>query len=171
MPAPCLLLPAQVIKAVMKQVLTGCKRLHSVGIVHRDIKPENLVVTVEGEVKIIDFGAAVDMCTGINFNPLYGMLDPRYSPPEELVMPQSEPPLLPLLCCYACEHLHRCCSSAALQRGQVPLHCMWPGIQGTRADTQILCVCHPCRLPQGALPRRSSAALPLCLDLRPPRPV
>lgn len=30
------------------------------------------------------------MCTGINFNPLYGMLDPRYSPPEELVMPQSE---------------------------------------------------------------------------------
>lgn len=78
----------------MKQVLTGCKRLHSVGIVHRDIKPENLVVTVEGEVKIIDFGAAVDMCTGINFNPLYGMLDPRYSPPEELVMPQSERLLL-----------------------------------------------------------------------------
>jgi hypothetical protein len=27
---------------------------------------------------------------GINFNPLYGMLDPRYSPPEELIMPQSE---------------------------------------------------------------------------------
>lgn len=39
---------------------------------------------------MIDFGASVDMCTGINFNPLYGMLDPRYSPPEELVMPQSE---------------------------------------------------------------------------------
>lgn len=46
------------------------------------------------QVKIIDFGAACDMCTGINFNPLYGMLDPRYSPPEELCMPQSE-----LLCC------------------------------------------------------------------------
>jgi hypothetical protein len=42
------------------------------------------------QVKIIDFGAAVDLCTGINFNPLYGMLDPRYCPPEELVMPQSE---------------------------------------------------------------------------------
>ncbi len=42
------------------------------------------------QVKLIDFGAAVDMCTGINFNPLYGMLDPRYSPPEELVMPPSE---------------------------------------------------------------------------------
>lgn len=42
------------------------------------------------QIKIIDFGAAVDMCTGINFNPLYGMLDPRYSPPEELVMPKGE---------------------------------------------------------------------------------
>jgi hypothetical protein len=42
------------------------------------------------QIKIIDFGAACDLVTGINFNPLYGMLDPRYSPPEELVMPQSE---------------------------------------------------------------------------------
>ncbi|EFJ45526.1 hypothetical protein VOLCADRAFT_82302 [Volvox carteri f. nagariensis] len=80
-----------VIKGVMRQVLTGLRRLHRLGIVHRDIKPENLLVTVDGQVKIIDFGAAVDMCTGINFNPLYGMLDPRYSPPEELVMPQSFP--------------------------------------------------------------------------------
>eukprot|EP00775_Hariotina_reticulata_P012397 gene12397-12532_t len=82
---------AAVIKAVLKQVLTGVSRLHSLGIVHRDIKPENLLITVNGEVKIIDFGAACDMCTGINFNPLYGMLDPRYSPPEELVMPQNFP--------------------------------------------------------------------------------
>nr|AAO63769.1 protein kinase [Chlamydomonas reinhardtii] len=80
-----------VIKSVMRQVLVGLRKLHSIGIVHRDIKPENLLVTVDGQVKIIDFGAAVDMCTGINFNPLYGMLDPRYSPPEELVMPQSFP--------------------------------------------------------------------------------
>lgn len=42
------------------------------------MKPENILITAAGDVKIIDFGAAVDMCTGINFNPLYGMLDPRY---------------------------------------------------------------------------------------------
>ena len=42
------------------------------------MKPENILVTSKGDLKIIDFGAAVDLCTGINFNPLYGMLDPRY---------------------------------------------------------------------------------------------
>ncbi|KAL6752611.1 protein kinase [Haematococcus lacustris] len=80
-----------VIKSIMRQVLKGLGRLHSIGIVHRDIKPDNLLITSDGKVKIIDFGAAVDMCTGINFNPLFGMLDPRYSPPEELVMPQDFP--------------------------------------------------------------------------------
>jgi hypothetical protein len=82
---------AAAIRSVLRQVITGVRRLHSLGIVHRDVKPDNLLITADGQVKIIDFGAAVDMSTGINFNPLYGMLDPRYSPPEELVMPQNFP--------------------------------------------------------------------------------
>jgi len=82
---------AAAIRAVLRQVLTGVRRLHSLGIVHRDVKPDNLLVTADGSIKIIDFGAAADMSTGINFNPLYGMLDPRYSPPEELVMPIDFP--------------------------------------------------------------------------------
>ena len=69
---------AKVIRRIMTRLLRAVAGLHSLGLVHRDIKPENLLVTVNGDIKIIDFGAAVDMGTGINFNPMLGMLDPRY---------------------------------------------------------------------------------------------
>merc|ERR1712107_549024 len=57
------------------------------------VKPDNPLLTVEGKIKFIDFGAACDLCTQINYSPEYGMLDPRYSPPEELVMPVTAPRL------------------------------------------------------------------------------
>merc|ERR1712216_472790 len=82
---------AEVVREILRQILLGLSALQRIGIVHRDIKPENLLITVEGNVKIIDFGAACDLCTCINYSPEYGMLDRRYSPPEELVMPANAP--------------------------------------------------------------------------------
>lgn len=73
------------------QLVKAVAELHEVGIVHRDLKPENVLITSSGEVKLIDYGAACDLSTGLNFNPEQGMLDPRFSPPEELVLPETFP--------------------------------------------------------------------------------
>ncbi len=40
------------------QIAGGLQRAHESGIVHRDIKPGNIILTSQGEVKIVDFGLA-----------------------------------------------------------------------------------------------------------------
>lgn len=45
-----------VLRRLCKQVLTSLEEAHHMGIVHRDIKPSNLFYTIDGKVKLLDFG-------------------------------------------------------------------------------------------------------------------
>ena len=53
--------------------------LHVQGILHRDIKPENLLLTASGELRLCDFGLALDLNCETPHS-CVGTLD--YMPPE-----------------------------------------------------------------------------------------
>jgi len=56
--------------------------VHQAGILHRDIKPENIIVTEDGRVVLIDFGAAREYVAGKTGRQTV-VLTPGFAPPEQ----------------------------------------------------------------------------------------
>ncbi|HYK05138.1 MAG TPA: serine/threonine-protein kinase, partial [Thermoanaerobaculia bacterium] len=45
---------------VILQIASGLHHIHHLGIVHLDLKPSNILVSDEGQAKIMDFGLAIE---------------------------------------------------------------------------------------------------------------
>lgn len=67
---------------IIRPVMEALKAIHAEGVVHRDISPDNIFILKNGQVKVLDFGAA-RLSVGDEEKTLSVVLKPGYAPPEQ----------------------------------------------------------------------------------------
>ena len=77
------LLPIDQVVAIMYKCAKALHYAHSRGVVHRDIKPSNILLTQDGDVRIVDFGIA--LVADSDVSRLEGVAgSPAYMSPEQV---------------------------------------------------------------------------------------
>ncbi|GAA2278637.1 hypothetical protein GCM10010145_63090 [Streptomyces ruber] len=78
-------MPADKALRITADVLAALEISHETGLVHRDIKPGNVMVTRRGVVKVMDFGIARAVQSGVTSMTQTGMVvgTPQYLSPEQ----------------------------------------------------------------------------------------
>ena len=107
---------AEAVLRRMLPVIDSLDQIHKSGVIHRDISPDNIMVTPEGELKIIDFGAARQILS--DQTPMTAITKACYAPSEQYDKNGRQGPWTDV---YAlCATLYRCVTGAppesAIQR-------------------------------------------------------
>lgn len=77
-------LPPYRVVNIIAEVAEAINFSHKMGIVHRDIKPANIMVSVDGSVRLLDFGIAISTSAEDSKN-RQALGTPNYMSPEQIV--------------------------------------------------------------------------------------
>lgn len=75
-------LDSEFAKMVFVTIASSLMEIHRLNILHRDLSPENIIVTSDGRIKLIDFGAARNFVSTQNKG-MSILLKPGFAPPEQ----------------------------------------------------------------------------------------
>ena len=78
-------LPWRIAALVALEIARGLEEIHSLGTVHRDLKPANILIGRRGQVKIADFGLALEAAGSSLTEPGVMIGSPTYMPPEQML--------------------------------------------------------------------------------------
>jgi serine/threonine protein kinase len=78
-------IPPRIAALIGLQVSRGLEEIHARGIVHRDLKPANILIGKGGEVKLADFGIALDSKGPALTQTGHALGTPPYMSPEQLI--------------------------------------------------------------------------------------